>query len=334
MSILNCLKGQNFTHELFRSIHYDEKDLIFFIMPFKRSHNDLFINYIKPLIEKEFQLKVEIATDRFTTRGFIEKIWQQICESRIVIADITEWRPNVFYELSLAHALSKKCIHITRKESSIPSDLRHIDTIIYSYSIFKRNIPKLQDELIRAISHALDRIKVADFSNWRQTKGIWLVRNKELELDAQSITPSAFYIWNPNPFSQYLNIKFRLKFIKPSPLDFRISLFASNTFETYENSNHLLFIFPWEHGGHRVDELVKSKPSQIWHSNALPLISGQLYSYEITVDSQQVIVKIDGIIIYQEAIQRFQQFLIKQAHWGFSSVGGHFVVSDLETVVR
>jgi len=337
MSLLDCLKGQNFSHDYFKSIQYDEKGFVFFIMPFKSPFKDLFEKHLRPLIKREFQMEAEIATDRFTVSGFTEKIWQQICESCIVIADVSGWNANVLYELGLAHALSKKCIIIARGKLKLPSDLGHIDAIKYTYSFFKKDIIGLENKLTSAIRQVLDRgkIKSADFINWRQTRGPWLIRDKELELVAQLITPDAYYIWSPVPFSQYLNIKFRLKFITQNPLDFRVSLFATTPNETYQSSNHLLLISPWEYGGHRIDGLVSGRPSQIVHwANKFPLTHGQQYYYDVTVDSQQILLKIDGTIIFQEAIQTFRQFLIKPAHWGFSSVSGHFIVSELETIVQ
>lgn len=332
MSLLQYV-DHRFKHDFFRSIHFDEREFVFFIIPFRTSYKKIIENHLKPRIKKEFQMESEIASTRYTHGGFHEKIWQQICEACIVVADLSEWNANVYYELGLAHALSKRCIQITRDVSKLPSDLRHIDTIIYEYGFFKKDLLTLENKLVAAIEHISKKnnTKIIDFKLWRQTKGSWMVQNNELELSAPSITPDACYIWNPIPFSDHLNIKFRLKFIKPTPLDFRISLFASNTNETYQSSKHLLLIFPWEWGGQRVDGLEQGRVQSFHVNNTSNFIVGQHYYYEVTIDPLHVVVKIDGVVVFQEPTQKFQYFFIVQpSYWGFSSVGGHFIVSELE----
>jgi len=41
----------------------------------------------------------------FDNREIIEDIWESICMCRIVVADVTDRNPNVFYKLGICHTL-------------------------------------------------------------------------------------------------------------------------------------------------------------------------------------------------------------------------------------
>jgi nucleoside 2-deoxyribosyltransferase len=58
-------------------------------------------------------------------------IWKGILKARIVIADITDRNPNVFYELGIAHTLGKPVILLTQKLTDIPFDLNRFRHIVY-----------------------------------------------------------------------------------------------------------------------------------------------------------------------------------------------------------
>ena len=66
-----------------------------------------------------------------------DDIWPGICESGVIIADITETNPNVMYELGLADAIGKKIILIsqTPDPSKIAFDLLGLRLIVYSPTV-------------------------------------------------------------------------------------------------------------------------------------------------------------------------------------------------------
>ena len=61
-------------------------------------------------------------------------IQQSIAEAKLILCDMSERNPNVFYELGLAHAIGKPAILMARKEDDIPFDLRHVQVNIYDYT--------------------------------------------------------------------------------------------------------------------------------------------------------------------------------------------------------
>ena len=49
----------------------------------------------------------------------------------MLLAELTDRNPNVFYELGIARALQKPVVLISSNESDVPFDLRHIRIIYY-----------------------------------------------------------------------------------------------------------------------------------------------------------------------------------------------------------
>jgi len=62
----------------------------------------------------------------------IDKIYDSIKNSRIVLAELSTPNVNVYYELGYAHALGKPTILITKDISASPFDIRGYNHIVYS----------------------------------------------------------------------------------------------------------------------------------------------------------------------------------------------------------
>ena len=106
--------------------------LAFVLMPFKDDLTRIYVSIVKPVV-KENGLDCLRAADYKTARAIIQDIWYVICESRLVIADMTGLNPNVMYELGIAHAVGKNTIIIHQKKQDIqfPFELAHIRRIEY-----------------------------------------------------------------------------------------------------------------------------------------------------------------------------------------------------------
>lgn len=80
-----------------------EDDLVFVLMPFTMSWSDRVWRQIQDTT-KRAGLRAKRADDLFGL-DIMEDIWEGICRARIVVADLTNRNPNVYYELGLAHTL-------------------------------------------------------------------------------------------------------------------------------------------------------------------------------------------------------------------------------------
>lgn len=98
-------------------------------------YRDVLEYVIKPAIEKSgYELQVVRADDIERAGSLIKDILQYIVNSFVVIAELTEQNPNVFYELGVRHSISPRTILIAQSIDDIPSDLRDYRTIIYDTS--------------------------------------------------------------------------------------------------------------------------------------------------------------------------------------------------------
>lgn len=114
-----------------------------------------------------YNLQVLRADDIDRAGSFIKDILESLYGSYVVIADLTEQNPNVFYELGVRHALSPRTILIAQSIDDIPSDLREYRTIVYDTSAkgaanfstrLKKYLGEMQKEPERADNPVLDRI--------------------------------------------------------------------------------------------------------------------------------------------------------------------------------
>ena len=65
-----------------------------------------------------------IRADKISEPGIItHQILQHIVDAPLVIADLTERNPNVFYELALRHAIRKPLVQLIKKGELIPFDV-------------------------------------------------------------------------------------------------------------------------------------------------------------------------------------------------------------------
>ncbi len=103
----------------------------FVLMPFRNPYDEYYEKIYKPaLLEEGFE--VHRADDMNAPRPIINDIRKYIAEADLIVCEMSERNPNVFYELGLAHAIGKPVILLTRAVGDIPFDLRHIRVIVYS----------------------------------------------------------------------------------------------------------------------------------------------------------------------------------------------------------
>lgn len=77
-----------------------------------------------------------VRSDKMPDPGSItSQIIQKLVESDLVIADLTEHNPNVFYELAVRHATAKPYIQLIDSSESIPFDISDTRTIYYDFDI-------------------------------------------------------------------------------------------------------------------------------------------------------------------------------------------------------
>ncbi len=107
--------------------------LCFVIMPFKGELKEVYQKAIKPAcVEAGFKpLRVDEVPGIYNIN---RKIVEYLYNSEVIIADLTDWNPNVFYELGVAHSIDNKTIPIIRNGQDIPFDVKTYTCVIYEQS--------------------------------------------------------------------------------------------------------------------------------------------------------------------------------------------------------
>ncbi len=131
-------------------------NLCFVIMPFQDDMREVYWSAIKPACEAAgyHSLRVDELEGVFNIN---KKIIQNIFLSEAIIADLTHWRPNVFYEMGVAHAIGNKTIMIIEQDHKLPFDVSDYRCIQY------RQTPEGMTALVAKLVGALKSLE-----QWRQ----------------------------------------------------------------------------------------------------------------------------------------------------------------------
>ncbi len=106
----------------------------FVLMPFSEEFDDIYQLGIKSTCN-EMKINCERVDEQIFNHSILQQIYNQIENADILIADLTNQNPNVFYEVGYAHGLKKKVILLTKNIQDIPFDLKHYPHIIYEDKI-------------------------------------------------------------------------------------------------------------------------------------------------------------------------------------------------------
>lgn len=126
----------------------------FVAMQFTEPYNEVYRDAVEPLV-KEIGFEPLRVDDVHGPGIIINDIINNLSESSIVLAEISEKNANVYYELGLAHALGKPTLLMAIKGTSLPFDVGPHRCIFYDNTIAGRG--KLQESLKRSLMSLLGR---------------------------------------------------------------------------------------------------------------------------------------------------------------------------------
>ena len=125
----------------------------FVLMPFDKEFNDLYKFGIKEPAAA-LGILAERVDEQIFSEGILDRIYRQIETADIIIAEMTDQNPNVFYEVGYAHGKDKICILSTALAEDIPFDLKHKRHIVHGNSI-----NTLRDRLAEELTWAKGEIE-------------------------------------------------------------------------------------------------------------------------------------------------------------------------------
>lgn len=125
----------------------------FVIMPFSGWFDDYYTTIYCPAISAAGLTPCR-ADDLYRPSTIVSDIWEYTCDAKLILADLSEKNPNVFYELGLAHALAKPAILLVETMDDVPFDLRALRILEYDKNDPNWG-PLLQKKIEQAIREVL-----------------------------------------------------------------------------------------------------------------------------------------------------------------------------------
>lgn len=107
------------------------EETCFVISPFGEPFDTYFVHVIKPAIESCGLYAIR-GDSLYRPTTIVDDIWTGIQSAKLLVAELTGRNPNVFYELGLAHAISKPVILLAESIEDVPFDLRAIRVLLYN----------------------------------------------------------------------------------------------------------------------------------------------------------------------------------------------------------
>ncbi len=117
----------------------------FVVMPFDKEFNDTYNLGIKDAA-KAVSITAERLDEQIFATDMLQKIYSEIDKADLIIADMSNRNPNVFYEVGYCDAKKKMVILITNNVNDIPFDFKHRPHIIYD------DVTQLKSELIKKLT--------------------------------------------------------------------------------------------------------------------------------------------------------------------------------------
>jgi hypothetical protein len=110
-----------------------EHSLCFVVMSFSTNPTlqDFYYRAIKPTIEK-FGYHCERVDEQEFNGSIRNRILENIRKAKFIVADVTEARPNCYYELGVAHSLGKEVIHLAHSAKDVHFDVKDFNFILYA----------------------------------------------------------------------------------------------------------------------------------------------------------------------------------------------------------
>jgi nucleoside 2-deoxyribosyltransferase len=116
----------------------------FFVSPIgdentpQRLRSDTVLEFIIEPVCEELGFKVTRVDKLYSVDRIDNTIYEYLTKADLVIADMSDHNPNVFYEMGFRHALGKPLIPIMVEGTKIPFDVANLRTITYVTNDLKK----------------------------------------------------------------------------------------------------------------------------------------------------------------------------------------------------
>jgi formylglycine-generating enzyme required for sulfatase activity len=124
------------------------RPLCFVLMPFKEVPYAVYRDAIRPVCEAA-GYECKRADDHKGPYNIHRIIIELLFKSDVIIADLSKWNPNVFYEMGVAHAIGNKTIMIIQEGQELPFDIKNYNCIFYENT--PARLEKLKQDILECL---------------------------------------------------------------------------------------------------------------------------------------------------------------------------------------
>lgn len=122
---------------------------VYVIMSFAESgeYRDLYATVQR--VCQKYEYEAQRVDEANLLRRIIPEITRQVRQSAFVIADVTEHKPNVFYELGFADGLGKEVILVAKTGTKLPFDIQDVPVLFWgdSFAEFEEELKKRVEQV-------------------------------------------------------------------------------------------------------------------------------------------------------------------------------------------
>jgi hypothetical protein len=129
---------------------------------------------------EETGFRIWKADDNIDNIDLMCKICKALQESNYAIINISDWNPNVIYELGLAHGLGISTFIVKQENTQIPTDLSGMECIFYSHAT------ELKEKLVKKFSKCKNELKEKLDLLPRIYNLQWQIRSTESKIEIKS----------------------------------------------------------------------------------------------------------------------------------------------------
>jgi hypothetical protein len=138
----------------------DSKKFCFVISPIghegddiRQRSNKVLKHIITPCVKDDFEVE---RADTIDAPGSISNtVLNNVVKADLVIADITDHNPNVFYELAIRHAVRKPVIIISERGTKFPFDIQDLNVIDFDHRDLD-SVAYAKERLTKAVKHFIE----------------------------------------------------------------------------------------------------------------------------------------------------------------------------------
>ncbi|QTA83500.1 Uncharacterized protein dnl_59120 [Desulfonema limicola] len=189
----------------------DDRPFVYVIMPFSSKFRNVYFSSIKTACE-ELNLKCERVDEQIIEGTIIDRIYRNITDADLIIAELTEHNPSVYYELGYSRALRKRIISISRDINSLPFDLSTYQALQYGnpkdpneevdYQALKENIKNIIEKTIQTAHYRDENIPIVYPASRLIQGGIFdeLLKKSEVEI----IFCGIHFQWSLSDHEEYI----------------------------------------------------------------------------------------------------------------------------------